>query len=171
VARRLKRLHEFHFKKLIDDLALIDHISITLNLWTNRQMQSFLVITGHYYPRNGFDFQSTVLNFSTFNCHHKSVDICEVLQVKLKELNILHKVVRVTCDGGRNVVRAIRDTDLNLERIWCVAHRLHLSITNAFGFWIVKKKDDENDSMILGQGNHNFLCLIFHNLIKIKRTN
>jgi hypothetical protein len=160
LVRHLKRLHKFHLKKLMDDLALTDDISITLDLWSNRQMRSFLVITGHYFPRNGFDLKSTVLNFCTFNTHHKSVDILRVLQVKLKELDILHKVVRVTSDGGRNVVRAIRDLNLNLERVWCVAHRLHLTITNAFGFWIVKKEDKENGSIVSGQGNYN--CFTFN---------
>ncbi|CAF3845019.1 unnamed protein product [Rotaria sordida] len=41
VTRHLKHLHKFHFKKLIDDLALIDDISITLDLWSNKQMRSF----------------------------------------------------------------------------------------------------------------------------------
>lgn len=157
VTRHLKQLHKFHFKKLIDDLALIDDISITLDLWSNKQMRSFLVITGHFFPKNNFDLQSTVLNFSTFNTHHKSIDILRVLQEKLKELNILHKVVGVTTDGGRNVVRAVHDLHSNLKRVWCVAHRLHLCITNAFGFWIVKKDDDENGSNVFKQGNNNLL--------------
>ncbi|CAM4856377.1 unnamed protein product [Rotaria socialis] len=38
-----------------------------------------------------FDLTSTVLSFSTFNCHHKSIDILRILQDKLKELHILHK--------------------------------------------------------------------------------
>ncbi|CAF2116919.1 unnamed protein product [Rotaria magnacalcarata] len=154
VARQLKRLYKLYLKKLIDDLALIGDISITLDLCSNKQMRSFLVITGHYFPKNGFDLQSTVLNFSTFNVHHTSVDILRVLQEKLKELDILHKVVRVTSDGGRNVVRAVRNLHLNLERVWCVAHRLHLAVTNAFGFWILQK-DDENGSIALEQDNLN----------------
>ncbi|CAF1675690.1 unnamed protein product [Rotaria sp. Silwood1] len=45
VTRHLKHLYKFHVKKLVDDLALIDDISITLDLWRNKQMRSFLVIT------------------------------------------------------------------------------------------------------------------------------
>ncbi|CAF4738870.1 unnamed protein product, partial [Rotaria magnacalcarata] len=142
VTRLLKHLHNFHLKKLIDNLSIIDDISITLDLWSNRQMRSFLVITGHFFLHNSFDLTSTVLSFSTFNCHHKSIDILRILQDKLKEPSILHKVIRVTTDGGRNVARVVYDMNLNLKRIWCVAHRLHLSITNAFGLWIVRKDDD-----------------------------
>lgn len=116
-------------------------------------MRSFLVITGHYFPPNDFELKSTVLNFSTFNTHHKAVDIRGVLEMKLKELDILHKVMRVTSDGGKNVVRAIHDLHSNLERVWCIAHRLHLCITNGFGFWIVKKEDN-NNVVALQQGNY-----------------
>ncbi len=80
-------------------------------------MRSSLVITGHYFGVDGFNLQSTVLDFSTFDDRHKSVDISRVLKAKLNELNILHKIVRVTCDGGRNLVRAISDLDLNWGRV------------------------------------------------------
>jgi hypothetical protein len=154
VARRLKRLHVFHHKKLINDLTFIDHISITLDFWSNRQKRSFLVITGHYFGVNSFKLQSMVLNFSTFDKQHKANEITQILRRKLKELNILRKVVRVTADGARNMVRAIDDIGLDLKRVWCVAHRLHLTITNAFGFWIVKKKEGsaENGATIEEQG-------------------
>ncbi|CAF3826359.1 unnamed protein product [Rotaria sp. Silwood1] len=148
VARRLKQLHMFYHQKLIDDLTLIDHISITIDFWSNRQMRCFFVITGHYFETNSFHLKSTVLNFSTFDNQHISNEITRILQAKLKELNILHKVVRVTADGANNVVRAIGDMNLNLKRIWCVAHRLHLTIINAFGFWIAKKEDTEQNILM-----------------------
>ena len=116
-------------------------------------MRSSLVITGHYFGVDGFDLQSTVLNFSTFDNRHKSVEISRILKAKLTELNILHKVVRVTCDGGRNLVCAISGLGLNWERLWCVAHRLHLCITIAFGFWIVKRNEARNNAPIAEKGN------------------
>ncbi len=156
VARRLKRLHVFHHKKLIDDLTSIDDISITIDFWSNRQMKSFLVITGHFFGTDSFTLQSTVLNFSTFDKQHKADEISQILQAKLTELNILHKVVRVTADGARNMVRAIDDIDLDWKRVCCIAHRLHLTITNSFGFWIVKKEGTEENAIVEEQGNHNF---------------
>lgn len=55
-----------------------------MDLWSNRQTRSFLVINGHYFPTNNFELKSTVLYFSTFNSHHKAVGIHLVLQMKLK---------------------------------------------------------------------------------------
>ncbi|CAF3882952.1 unnamed protein product [Rotaria sp. Silwood1] len=148
VVRHLKRLNVFHHKQLIDQLTSVNNISLTMDLWSNRQMRSFLVITGHYFAENKFDLQSTVLSFSTFDKQHAAVEISRTLQSKLKELNILQKVVGVTCDGGKNIIRAIDDLDLNIKRVWCVAHRIHLTITNGLGFWIVKKETDEENTII-----------------------
>ena len=96
-------------------------------------MRCFLVVTGHYFNSNSFNLQSTVLDFSTFDRQHKSNEISRILQAKLTELKIAHKVVRITVDGARNIVRAIDDLKLNAKRVWCLGHRLHLTITNAFG--------------------------------------
>ncbi|CAF1065406.1 unnamed protein product [Rotaria magnacalcarata] len=60
VVRRLKRFHVIPQKKLIDDLASIDNISITMGLWSNRQMRCFLVITGHYFPTDNYSLQPTI---------------------------------------------------------------------------------------------------------------
>ncbi|CAF1096355.1 unnamed protein product [Adineta steineri] len=144
IARHLQRLHLFHRQKLIDELKVIDRISITLDFWSNKQMKSFLVITGHYFESENFNFKSTVLHFSSFKKRHTSVEISRILQMKLNELGILHKVVCVTADGARNMVGAIEDIGLGLKRVWCIAHRLHLTVTNALGFWITKKKPTGN---------------------------
>ena len=118
-----------------------------MDFWSNRQMQSFLVVTGQFFKKDGHCLQSTVLNFSTFDKRHTSIEISETIQTKLSELNILQKVVCITCDGAKNMIRAVDDMHFNLKRIWCVAHRLHLTITNAFGFWL-KKKETEADVIV-----------------------
>ena len=53
------------------------------------------------------------------------------------------------------VLNAIDELDLNARRIWCVAHRLHLTIANALGFWKQKSKGqdataDEEPGIIAG---------------------
>ncbi len=162
MAHRLKRLHAHHYKKLINVLESVDNISITLGFWSNRQKRSFLVITGHYFHLSSYNLNSTVLNFSKFDARHTVDEITRILETKLKELNILQKVVCVTADGAANMVRGIDDMNLNLKRVWCIAHRLHLTIINAFGFWISEEKSDAN-KLTQGNGNYEilniFLCL------------
>ena len=126
-----------------------------MDLLSNKQMRSFLVITGHYFYKNSHDFQSSILNFSTFDKQHTSTEITRVLETKLKDLYILQKVAHVTCDGGKNVVRAIDNMSFNVKRVWCVAHRLHLTITNALGFWKMEKGGEEN-IMIDERGTYRF---------------
>jgi hypothetical protein len=41
----------------------------------------------------------------------------------------------VTCNGASNMKKAF-DKFTNIDRIWCLAHRLHLIVTNALGFWL-----------------------------------
>lgn len=146
VARRLRNLRQVHKRKLIDDLKLIDNLSITLDFWTNRRMRCFMVVTGHYIPNDSVNMKSTILDFSTFNHQHTSSDIAQVLKSKLQKLGILYKIIRVTCDGARNIINAIDTLGLNAKRIWCLAHRLHLVVTNALGFWI-KTKNVKNNAV------------------------
>jgi hypothetical protein len=166
VARQLQHLYSFHYKKLVDDLAKIEHISITTDFWSNRKMRSFLVITGHYFNVNDFNLQSKVLDFSTFDFQHTANEISTILQTKLIELNIADKVIRVTADGAPNMVRAIDDLELNAKRIWCFAHRLHLTIVNAFGFWVTKKAD-EQEILIEKEGKDSFLIFSLINLLQL----
>lgn len=125
-------------------------------------MKSFMVVTGHYFPTDSFSLKSRILNFSVVDEEHKSCAIAQLLQRKLKELDIFHKVIRVTVDGAKNIVRAIDDVGLSHKRIWCIAHRLHLTITNAFGFWIVKKEQSQDTAIFETHGKIIcFICFIF----------
>lgn len=103
-----------------------------------------------------------MLDFSTFDFQHKSSEISKILQKKLIELNIAHKVTRVTTDGAPNMVKAINNLGLNVERFWCFAHRLHLTIVNAFGFWTTTKDDDQGN-LLEKEGKDR--CLIFSSMI------
>jgi hypothetical protein len=134
-------------------------------------MHSFLVLTGHYFAKTGFNLKSKVLDFSSFTSRHTSHKISQTVKNKLKELGISHKLVGVTSDGAKNMVNAIDSLDLNAKRLWCIAHRLHLVVTNAFGFWIKKKKagddssseEDEEES-----GNAFLFCLTFSNEVVVR---
>lgn len=146
VSRQLKNLYQVHKIKLIDDLKSVDSLSITLDFWTDRRMKCFLDVTGHYIPNDTVEIKSTILDFSIFNHQHTASHIFQVLRFKLQRLGILHKIVRVTCDGAKNMVNAVDGLGSNARRIWCVAHRLHLVVTNALGFWLKKKRNkDESD--------------------------
>ncbi|CAF4738933.1 unnamed protein product, partial [Rotaria sp. Silwood2] len=62
----------------------------------------------------------------------------------LRELDIEQKVTSVTCDGANNMQKAF-DMSNEVDRFWCVAHRLHLTICNGLALW-KKFKNNENES-------------------------
>lgn len=145
VTRRLHQLHQEHLANLIDELKSIDTISITTDFWTDRNSRSFLVLTGHYCTRY-FELKSKVLSFSQFSHRHTSVQIASCIHSKLEKLNITTKINRIITDGANNMKLAVELLNLNAKYIWCVAHRLHLTIVNGLGLWS-KKKNTTTESL------------------------
>ena len=145
VVRRIKRLKRVHHTKLIEQLRNAETISITTDFWSNRMNNSFIVLTAHYCI-NEFNLKSKVVAFSSFKHRHTSVQIARIITLKLRNLNILHKVNRIVCDGAQNLSNAINSMNIGVERIWCVAHRLHLVVTKGLAFWPKKSKKQTNET-------------------------
>ncbi|CAF2036400.1 unnamed protein product [Rotaria magnacalcarata] len=156
VARRLKRLNVLHHGRLREEIKQINKISITLDFWSDRTMKSFLCITGHYCTYE-FEYVSTILSFNAFYDRHQGARIAKIVQEKLNQLNAFEKLQCMTTDGARNMVTMHENlTSHQFDWIWCIAHRLHLVVTNALGFWPVKKKKkDDETSKIDNSNTHN----------------
>ncbi|CAF1535425.1 unnamed protein product [Adineta ricciae] len=134
VARRLKRLHQEGKSKLVQDLKNVEALSITTDFWSDRTNTSYTVLTGHYFVNN-LELKSKVLSFSTFPHRHTSVQICQTISSELRKFQILHKITRVVCDGAKNLTNAIDGLYIGSERIWCIAHRLHLVVATGLALW------------------------------------
>ena len=124
---------------LKEELKKVSWLSITLDFWSNRRNQSFLCITGHWYT-DSIDPVSKIIDFSLFEHRHTGIEISKVIKEKLMALNIYEKIICITCDGAENMVLACELLDGNFTRIWCYAHRLHLVVINALGFWLPENK-------------------------------
>ncbi|CAF1127762.1 unnamed protein product, partial [Rotaria magnacalcarata] len=96
-----------------------------------------------------FDFEfhyiSKIVDFSQFEERHTGINIANYLKAKLISLNILDKVRSITYDGAENMIVACHHLGDNISRIWCCAHRLHLVVTNALGFWF-KEQNIDNET-------------------------
>lgn len=145
VTRRLKRLNQQKFTKLVEELKVVQHLSITTDFWSDRLNKSYLVITGHYYTSH-HTLKSTILCFSSFNDRHKAENIANMIQGKLEELGIFHKVKQIVSDGAKNLSNAFNLLDKRSGHIWCFAHRLHLMVTSALALWPKQKKANAADS-------------------------
>ena len=139
VVRRIKRLKREHHSKLTEQLKTIDTMSITTDFWSNRANTSFIVLTAHFCTTD-LTLKSTVLAFSSFNHRHTSVEIARTITLKLRKLRVFHKVNRIVCDGAKNLSNALDMMNINAERIWCIAHRLHLVITKGLALWPKKSQ-------------------------------
>ena len=128
---------------LKDELKEIDYIGLTLDFWSSRTTVSFLCITGHWFNEK-HEYFSKVIYFSSFNERHTSFNISSSIKQNLQNLDIYHKIVAITCDGGENLVAACKQLDVPIKRIWCCTHRLHLAVINGLGLWNKREKFDHN---------------------------
>ncbi len=147
VSIQLKYLYSHHYQILKDELKEVDYIGLTIDFWSNRRCMSFLCITGHWYKEK-MQYDSQIIHFSSFNERHTSSNIAHCIKQSLISLDIYHKIVAITCDGGQNLIAACRLLGGGIKRIWCCAHRLHLSVINSLGIWNKEEAPDASASNI-----------------------
>ena len=139
----MKRLNSRHERLFRKELLSIKKISITLDFWSDRTLKSYLCITCHYCTPD-FDYHSKILSFSTFYDRHQGIRIAKIVREKLNYFNIFDKIQCITTDGARNMINMYQNlSSVSFDWIWCTAHRLHLLVINALGFWPEKKKKNE----------------------------
>lgn len=135
---------------MMANLEGADFIAITTDFWSDRSSRSYLCMTGHWYDES-MDVKSRVLVFAPFTDRHTSVNISSELEQQLKSLNILDKTTTITCDGASNMKASFKKLDPRIERVQCLAHKLHLIICNGLGLWL-KKKESSDDAESDGKG-------------------
>ncbi len=166
VARRLKRLHGFYKQRLQQQLLEVNKISITCDFWSDRSLKSYLCITGHYVTHD-FGYQSTILSFDAFYDRHHGIRIAKIIREKLNNFNLFNKLLCITTDGAGNMRTMCENLkDIKFDWIWCVAHRYHLTVNNALGFWPEKKKKKkkQNDNNNNTNDDDNTEAIIDNNI-------
>ncbi|CAF1583305.1 unnamed protein product [Didymodactylos carnosus] len=140
----LKRLHYEKKSALKDQLQQSKYIGVTTDFWSDRRTKSCLVLTGHYVT-NRFQFVSSVLSFTTFQQRHNAIYISQEIEHQLKKLDIYNKITTITADGASSMRNAIDALSDGIGRIWCLAHKLHLTVTNGLCLWLKHKKQNDDD--------------------------
>jgi hypothetical protein len=145
VQRELKRLYAAHMRQMKRAFIAAPSLALTTDLWADRKSRSYLCLTGHYLD-DDMNVHSSIIHFQAFDTRHLAVNIGTEVRSRLHELNIQNKVASITSDGGSNI-RAACSTHLKISRLWCFAHRMHLTICNGLGLWkkFVKKESDVTD--------------------------
>ncbi|CAF0857088.1 unnamed protein product [Didymodactylos carnosus] len=139
IQRNLEGLYNYHYAKLAQQLKEVNYISLTCDFWSDRRLQSYLVITGHFVDVN-FKLASKIICFTQFRHRHMSKTIAETIIEKLKNLGVYEKITSITCDNASNMVKMFDSLRDGVTRLGCIAHKLHLVICNALCLWTKPQK-------------------------------
>lgn len=118
VQRNSKRLESKHKLLLIKELTTIQSLGITCDFWSDKRLQSYMCLTGHYISPNN-QFISTILSFTSFHQRHFSSNISMIIKNELKELNIFEKTRSVTTDGAANMLKAGELLGGDIKQVYC----------------------------------------------------
>ena len=121
-----------HSKNLYEVLSNVQHVAVTCDFWSDKNMRSYLCLTVHYINKGRLF--SNVLSFNVFEGRHDNVNIVEAITRELKRYNIFEKCTTITCDGASNIKKSF--LNLPQQRFQCIAHKIHLVICNGFCLWV-----------------------------------
>ena len=87
-----------------DHITKADNIALTLDIWTDRRMHSFLAITGHSFIN--FDCQSFLVAFEAFRGSNSGQNIAEAIDLCLTKYGLRDKVRYLVTDNASNMRKA-----------------------------------------------------------------
>ncbi|KAF0714432.1 Uncharacterized protein FWK35_00032648, partial [Aphis craccivora] len=111
---------------LLNDTSFI---SLTTDIWTSINTDSFITITAHFFPKGQSQLKIVVLCTKKLDQSHTAVHLTEIMTNELNRWGILNKVTAIVSDNGANIKSAIRL--MNIQHIPCTAHKLNLIVQKA----------------------------------------
>ena len=88
-------------------------VCLTVDIWTNRQMCSYLGVTVHFITE--FHLMNAMLACRRFHGSHMGEDILQHFMEIEQEFEISGKVDNIITDNGSNMLKAIRLLDIENE--------------------------------------------------------
>jgi hypothetical protein len=146
IAKKMKTKYTQYRKMLIQVLSDVDNISITTDMWKNRNNFYYICLTGHFCDQY-FNTISTVISFRRFNGQHNSEQIKKFILNEIKKLKITEKLEAITSDSGSEIKKACSQIS---DRFTCLAHNINLILKNGLKLWKTNKSNpvalvDEED--------------------------
>lgn len=112
--------------KLQDKLDAVNYVSLTTDLWTSRSRQSYIAITCFWVDET-FKLNEHLITISNLEHPHTYLTISSAIEFQLRKWNLTNKVVAITTDNAKNMVKAI-DYLNGINHIRCSAHTIQLVI-------------------------------------------
>ena len=100
----LRSRQEAITKNLSAALVNSPAVTLTMDLWSNRQMRSYIGITGHFVQ--DWELQSALLTCKRFRGRHTAINIAKQYEDTVTQYGIKHKVQAVITDNAASIVKA-----------------------------------------------------------------
>ena len=91
-------------ENLTKEFEKVHNLSLTTDLWSNRQMRSYIGITGHYILN--WRMNSVMVACHRFQGRHTACNIYEVFQDIVASYKISNKISSIITDNASNMVKA-----------------------------------------------------------------
>ena len=130
-SKRLKHTFKDQREKIKKIFKHINHIALTSDLWKNKPLEHFIVLTAHFFDKK-FNLHSMIIDFEKFNGRHFGKAIKAYLIKQLKKLDIEKKIVAITTDNGSDIKNAT--TNGFGTRFSCHAHNMSLTAKSVISF-------------------------------------
>ena len=117
--------------KLKTQLSNTDHVSVTVDIWSDRKMRGFLGVTVHWIEKEAerIQLKSNLLACERFKGSHTAERICDQFEAICDEYNIKDKLDYIISDNAANMRKAFtvcfpseQDDDgdhLDDPELWC----------------------------------------------------
>ena len=89
---------------VLPQLSCAESVCVTLDIWSSRQMRSYLGITGHFLV--DWSMKSVVLACKRFRGRHTADSIGQQFEETIQEYNIASKISTIVTDNASNMVKA-----------------------------------------------------------------
>lgn len=111
-SKKLKRniipsLTDVVLKRILEALKNVDHVTLTVDIWSNRRSRSFLGITCHFIDET-MTPRAYLIDMVRFKSPHNSEVICKLTEDVLERFNLKNKVFRIITDNASSMVKAYR---------------------------------------------------------------
>lgn len=125
----INKMYDENVEKIKKELIQAEFVTLTSDLWTGINQESYSTITAHYIHNQ--ELKSYVLDTKPFgSIRHTAENISIVFKATIFKWDLEKKIAAIVTDNAANIVNAVNYTD-NLS-IRCSAHTIQLAINDAF---------------------------------------
>ncbi len=108
ITSRLDTVVSERQSKLISEMATVENLSVTVDIWSDRRMRGYLGVTAHWMntAADAITLKSHLLACNRFKGSHTGERICEEFEQICDQYKIKQKIDHIICDNAANMKKA-----------------------------------------------------------------